>query len=89
MPRSVDELVCVRSPCWLTSWRVTPSTPPAIVNKLNAELAKITGNAEVRRNWAAQGTTPMTMGVDEFTRYVNDDIAKWANIVKISGAKVE
>ena len=36
-----------------------------------------------------QGTTAMTMGVDEFTRYVNDDIVKWAAIVKLSGAKVE
>ena len=64
-------------------------TPPAIVNKLNAEIARITGNAEVRRTWAAQGTTAMTMGVDEFTKYMNDDIAKWARIVKFSGAKVD
>ncbi len=64
-------------------------TPPAIVNKLNAELAKITGNADVRKAWAAQGTTAMTMGVDEFSRYMNDDIAKWARIVKFSGAKPE
>ena len=64
-------------------------TPAAIVNKLNAEIAKITGNADVRRTWAAQGTAAMTMGVDEFTRYLNEDIAKWAHIVKISGAKPE
>ena len=64
-------------------------TPPAIVNKLNAEIAKITSNAEVRRTWAAQGTAAMTMGVDEFTRYLNEDITKWARIVKISGAKPE
>ena len=64
-------------------------TPPAIVNKLNAEIAKITANPEVRRAWTAQGTTAMTMGVDEFTRYMNDDIAKWARIVKFSGAKAE
>jgi tripartite-type tricarboxylate transporter receptor subunit TctC len=64
-------------------------TPPAIVNKLNAEITKITANPEVRRAWAAQGTAPLSMGVDEFTRYMNDDIAKWAHIVKISGAKPE
>jgi tripartite-type tricarboxylate transporter receptor subunit TctC len=64
-------------------------TPVAVVNKLNAEIAKITGNAEVRKAWAAQGTAPLTMGVDEFTRYMNEDIAKWARIVKISGAKVD
>ena len=64
-------------------------TPAAVVTKLNAELSKITSNPEVRRAWGAQGTTPMTMGVDEFTRYMNDDITKWARIVKISGAKPE
>lgn len=64
-------------------------TPAAVVGKLNAEIAKITGNADVRRQWAGQGTAAMTMNVDEFTRYLNDDIAKWANIVKVSGAKAE
>jgi tripartite-type tricarboxylate transporter receptor subunit TctC len=64
-------------------------TPAAIITRLNAELGKITGNAEVRRAWVLQGTTPMTMGVDEFTRFINDDIAKWARVVKISGATAE
>ena len=64
-------------------------TPVAVINKLNAELAKITANPDVRRTWAAQGTTAMTMGVDEFTRYTADDIVKWARVVKISGAKAE
>ncbi|HEX7436233.1 MAG TPA: tripartite tricarboxylate transporter substrate binding protein [Caldimonas sp.] len=62
-------------------------TPPAIVNRLNAEIGKIVSAPDVVRAWAAQGATPMTMGVDEFTRYLNQDIAKWARIVKISGAK--
>jgi hypothetical protein len=30
---------------------------------------------------------PMSMTVPEFDQYLNADIAKWANIVKISGAK--
>ena len=64
-------------------------TPAAVINRLNAEVGKITSNPEVRRVWAAQGTTAMTMGVDEFARYMNDDITKWARVVKISGAKVD
>ena len=64
-------------------------TPPAIVDKLNAEVGKITNNAEVKRAWAAQGTTAMNMGVDEFSRYLQADITKWARIVKISGATPE
>ncbi|MEP7056921.1 MAG: tripartite tricarboxylate transporter substrate binding protein [Caldimonas sp.] len=62
-------------------------TPAAIVNRLNAEIGKIVSAPEVVRAWAAQGATPMTMSVDEFSRYLNQDIAKWARIVKISGAK--
>ena len=64
-------------------------TPPAIVNRLNAEVTKIAGNADVRKAWEAQGATPMTMGVDEFGKYMASDIDKWARIVKISGAKPE
>jgi tripartite-type tricarboxylate transporter receptor subunit TctC len=64
-------------------------TPAAVVTRLNAEVAKITTNPDVRRAWLAQGAVPMTMSVAEFTRYMNDDIAKWAKVVKISGAKAE
>jgi tripartite-type tricarboxylate transporter receptor subunit TctC len=64
-------------------------TPRAIVDKLNAEISKITSNPEVRRAWAAQGTAALTMGVDEFARYTQDDITKWARIVKISGATAD
>ena len=64
-------------------------TPRAIVDKLNAEISKITSNPEVRRTWAAQGTAALTMGVDEFARYTQDDITKWARIVKISGATAD
>jgi tripartite-type tricarboxylate transporter receptor subunit TctC len=64
-------------------------TPPAIVEKLNAEVGRIVASAETAKAWKAQGATPMVMAVPEFTRYLNDDIAKWARIVKISGAKVD
>lgn len=64
-------------------------TPAAIVNRLNAEIARITTNPELRRQWAAQGSAAMTMGVEEFTRYLNDDIAKWSNLVKSAGIKVD
>lgn len=63
-------------------------TPGAIVERLNAEITRITANPELRRSWAAQGATAMSMSTGEFERYLNQDIEKWARIVKISGAKV-
>jgi len=65
------------------------ATPPAIVARLNAEITKIAANPEVAKAWRAQGAAAMTMSVAEFTRYLEADIAKWARIVKISGAKPE
>jgi len=64
-------------------------TPAAVVNRLNAEVQKIVRRDDVRDEWGRQGATPMAMGTDEFERFVADDIAKWARIVKISGAKVD
>ena len=62
-------------------------TPRAIVNRLNAEIAKIQNRPEVRQEWASQGALPMAMTPDEFGRYLDDDIVKWERIVKISGRR--
>ncbi|MGZ5203722.1 MAG: tripartite tricarboxylate transporter substrate binding protein [Caldimonas sp.] len=65
------------------------ATPAAIVERLNAEVSKIVAQPETARAWTAQGAAPMVMNVAQFTRYIQGDIAKWANIVKVSGAKAE
>jgi len=39
--------------------------------------------------YAHLGAMPMVMGVDEFGRYLQADIVKWARIVKMSGTKAE
>ena len=62
-------------------------TPADVVNKLNAEVRKIVNNPDVKAAWAKQGAVPMSMNVAEFDQYLNADIAKWANIVRVSGAK--
>ena len=62
-------------------------TPPAVVGKLNAEIAKIASRPDVRQEWSQRGAIPMTMSADEFNRFLADDIAKWERIVKLSGAK--
>ncbi len=64
-------------------------TPKPIVERLNAEIRKIANTAEAKDAWARQGAAPMSMSTEEFAQYLREDIAKWANIVKISGAKVD
>ena len=64
-------------------------TPRPVLEKLNAEVNKLLNSAEVRENWAKQGTTTMGMSIDQFDRFLRDEIVKWAKIVKLSGAKVD
>jgi tripartite-type tricarboxylate transporter receptor subunit TctC len=64
-------------------------TPKPIVDRLNAEIAKIVSSPDVKADWAKQGAVPMTMTPEQFDKYLRDDIEKWAKVVKISGAKVD
>ena len=74
------------SPIWLGL--VAPAgTPKAIVDRLNAEITKVTSLPETAAAWDKQGALALTMSVAEFEQYMNKDIAKWAHVVKVSGAR--
>jgi tripartite-type tricarboxylate transporter receptor subunit TctC len=63
-------------------------TPKEIVDKLNAEIGKVVARPDVKEAWSKQGAVPMLMSPAEFDRYLRADIEKWADVVKVSGAKV-
>jgi tripartite-type tricarboxylate transporter receptor subunit TctC len=63
--------------------------PRDIVQRLNAEVAAMMGVAEVREKLAALGAEPLLMSPDDFARFVREEIALWAKIVRVSGAKVD
>ena len=63
-------------------------TPKDVVEKLNGEINKVIARADVKDAWAKQGAVPMAMSPAEFDKYLRADIEKWANVVKLSGAKV-
>jgi tripartite-type tricarboxylate transporter receptor subunit TctC len=60
-------------------------TPKEIVDRLNAEIAKIIAKPEIRDAWAKQGAVPMTMTPDQFGAYLKQDIDKWAKVIKTAG----
>jgi tripartite-type tricarboxylate transporter receptor subunit TctC len=62
-------------------------TPKTAIDRLNAEIIKIVSRPDVRKTWQEQGAVPMSMTAAEFDKYLNDDIAKWAKVVKLSGAR--
>jgi tripartite-type tricarboxylate transporter receptor subunit TctC len=65
------------------------ATPQPIIDLLNAEVLKIMERADVKEAWAKQGAVPMPMKPSDFDKYLRADIDKWAQVVKVSGAKAE
>ena len=64
-------------------------TPKAVIDRLNAEITKIVARPDVKKAWNEQGAEPMSMPAGEFEKYLNDDIAKWAKVVKASGVRAD
>ena len=65
------------------------ATPRAVLEKVNAEVNKLLGSAEVKENWAKQGTITMGMSIDQFDKFLRQDIQKWSGLVKSTGMKVD
>ena len=88
LPTVAETVPKYEATIWL-GFMAPKGTPADIVTKLNAEVRKIVNNPDVKTAWAKQGAVPMSMSVAEFDQYLNADIAKWANIVNVSGAKAD
>jgi tripartite-type tricarboxylate transporter receptor subunit TctC len=67
----------------------TAKTPPAVVNKLNAEVVRILALPDVAEKLAVAGVEIQTSTPKAWSDFVKSEIAKWAKVVKEAGIKVE
>lgn len=63
-------------------------TPRDIVDKVSADTAKILSTTEAKQRMAEQGAEPEPSTPAAFTKFVNDDIAKWLDLSKKTGIKL-
>jgi tripartite-type tricarboxylate transporter receptor subunit TctC len=64
-------------------------TPPAILDKLNAEIVRALKEPDVKQRLDALAATPVGGTRAEFAAFMKSEIAKWGKAVKESGAKAE
>ena len=64
-------------------------TPPAIVDKLHAEVAKALAASDVKERLAAMGFQGVGDTPQHFAAFVHAEIAKWAKVVKDANINVE
>ena len=64
-------------------------TPRPVLERINTEVNKIINSPETKETWAKQGTIAMGMSIDQFDKFLREEIVKWAKVVKVSGATVD
>jgi tripartite-type tricarboxylate transporter receptor subunit TctC len=57
-------------------------TPQPIIDKLNREISKIVTRPDIKAAWQAQGAEPVTMTQPQFKAFMEQQIAKWADVIK-------
>lgn len=80
------------SGCEISEWNalLAPAgTPPATIQRLQAEVAKIMANAEIKAKFADLGAQPLGSTPAELAAFLRGEMAKWAEVVKVANIKIE
>jgi tripartite-type tricarboxylate transporter receptor subunit TctC len=62
-------------------------TPPEIVARMNAELAKLLRDPQIRDRLSSQGMNIVASQPEAFARFIDEQAAKWARVVKEHGIR--
>ncbi|MGH8733229.1 MAG: Bug family tripartite tricarboxylate transporter substrate binding protein, partial [Burkholderiales bacterium] len=73
---------------WLGMF-VPARTPPEIVAKINAEIARILNSAEVKARLVPQGMDIATGSPADLAAIIRDDNARWGKVIRDAGVKPE
>ena len=68
---------------------VPASTPPEIAQKLNDAVLRAVKSPDIKDRLDALAFEPTAASLKETAGYVRDEVAKWAKIVRETGAKAE
>jgi tripartite-type tricarboxylate transporter receptor subunit TctC len=68
---------------------VPTGTPKEIVARLNGEIVRILRQPDLREKFLVQGVELVPTTPEEFGAFIKQDIAKWAKVIQLSGARAE
>jgi tripartite-type tricarboxylate transporter receptor subunit TctC len=64
-------------------------TPPAVLQRVNAEMGKVLQDPEFRTFLAGLGVSPLGGSPDAFASFIQAETQRWAQVVKASGARID
>jgi tripartite-type tricarboxylate transporter receptor subunit TctC len=68
---------------------VPVGTPQLVIDRLRGELAMIQQSPEMQKRFEAEAVEAVQMSQPEFGRYIEQETAKWARVIKEAGIKAE
>jgi tripartite-type tricarboxylate transporter receptor subunit TctC len=86
LPTMIEAGVEVEVPVW-TAFFAPAKTPPAIIARLNKEIARVVHTPEVKERFAAMGLDPVGGSPEDLGRQVARDIEKWTAVAKAANIK--
>jgi tripartite-type tricarboxylate transporter receptor subunit TctC len=75
----------------VTSWfgiLAPAGTPRTIIERLSTDAGKALQSADVQEKMAGQGAEPSLRSSDDFGKYIQIEIKKWAEVIKRAGIKI-
>ena len=64
-------------------------TPGPVIARIQSAVAKIAGNEDIRKRLASVGSESVGSTAEQFEAVIKNDKVKWAEVIKISGARIE
>ena len=64
-------------------------TPPAIIKKLNQEIAKVLKDPEIRARFSKDGLEIVGGSPEDFSIYIKAEVDKWGKVVRESNIKID
>ena len=65
------------------------AVPKPLVTKINGDISAVLATPEMKRQLDKLGADPAPLSPAEFAAFVRSEVAKWAKVVKASGATVD
>ncbi len=76
----------------VTAWygvSAPAKTPRAIVDRLHTEIVRAVNSPDLRERLTTQGADPIHLTPEQYTVFIQNEIAKWAKVIKAAGIKGE
>ena len=88
VPTIAETIPGYEADAWL-GFMAPAGTPPEIVSRVQAAMAKIVARPEFQASYRTQQAVPVTSAPAEFGAFLKQNIEKWAGVIKTAGVPIQ